>query len=292
MVCPACGKRRFVPYVSSADGQTLATDAHGDAIYGRCDREQNCGYHKYPNGVQTGNVAPRTIAPPKDYIRFYKACVFVSTYTPLFTYACKLVGPKKATEVWERYKISSDKDRTIFWQIDAQGGIRTGKTIPYGADGHRIKTDRMPANWLHKSRYWMQYADGNDLQQCYFGEHLLPQYQQAKVVIVESEKTAALMSAYTDPNKWVWLASGGSQGLQNADKNKALAGREVWLCPDNKQYYRWLGIANKNAWHIFSQIELHPVFEGCDILDMVEAGTLGADLIFSKIENENQRLQK
>ena len=44
-ICPNCGQKRFVPYVSAADGKTLA-----GAQYGRCDREQHCGYICYPSG--------------------------------------------------------------------------------------------------------------------------------------------------------------------------------------------------------------------------------------------------
>ena len=96
-------------------------------------------------------------------------------------------------------------------------------------------------------------------------------------MIVESEKTAAVLSEYA--RGWVWLASGGSQGLKNADKNKALAGREVWLLPDNGQYWNWKAVADANGWHIFDTMEKAPIFEGCDVLDVLEAGGFGRELI-------------
>ena len=121
-----------------------------------------------------------------------------------------------------------------------------------------------------------------ELQQCYFGEHLLNEQPTAKVVIVESEKTAAVLSQFS--NSWVWLASGGSQGLKNPDKNKSLHGREVWLLPDHGQYWNWATVAHENGWQIFDQIEEYPSFPGCDILDLLEAGALGMDLLkFSKL---------
>ena len=71
---------------------------------------------------------------------------------------------------------------------------------------------------------------------------------------------------------------------KNQDKNKALQGREVWLLPDHGQYWNWATVAHENGWQIFDQIEKNPIFPGCDILDLLEAGALGKDLLkFSKL---------
>jgi len=32
-------------------------------------------------------------------------------------------------------------DAAVFWQVDVNGGVRTGKIMRYGNDGHRIKED-------------------------------------------------------------------------------------------------------------------------------------------------------
>ena len=176
----------------------------------------------------------------------------------------------------------SPKSLRLISQIAKDGTVRAGKSIPYKPDGHRDKDDPYPANWLHKSQAWRGYYEGVELQQCYFGEHLLITKPTAPVVIVESEKTAAVLSQFS--KTWVWLASGGSQGLKNPDKNKALQGREVWLLPDHGQYWNWATIAHENGWQIFDQIEKNPIFPGCDILDLLEAGALGKDLLkYSKL---------
>lgn len=270
-ICPQCGKRRFVPYVLAADGETMAGPE-----YGRCDREQNCGYQRYPSDVKAKDVTPIVRMPEKP-LRFYPAAVRVDVNTNLFVYASKLCGTDNAMRIWQRYKIGRDGNRTVFWQISADGSIRAGKSIPYKTDGHRDKTDEYPANWLHKSPFWREMYEGKELQQCYFGEHLLKAHEQLPVVIVESEKTAAIMSEYSQ--SWVWLASGGSQGLKNDEKNAALKGRDVWLLPDNGQYWNWAATADKNGWHIFDTLEKCKLFEGCDILDLLEAGIFGTELI-------------
>jgi hypothetical protein len=42
-ICPNCNKNAFVYYIDKVKGEYLPTD------FGRCDREQNCKYHKAPS---------------------------------------------------------------------------------------------------------------------------------------------------------------------------------------------------------------------------------------------------
>lgn len=273
MICPNCGQRRFVPYVSSADHKTLAGEE-----YGRCDREQSCGYHKYPNGM-TACDAKKVELPKQEPIRFYPSAVEISPNSTLFDYVVSLFGVRHAMAIWSRYKIGAVNKKTIFWQIAKDGSIRGGKIIPYKTDGHRDKDDKYPAMWTHRSNAFNGYFTGKELQQCYFGEHLLKDNDKP-VLIVESEKTAALMSELSD--RFIWLASGGSQGLKNDDKNKVLKGREVWLMPDNGQYWAWKAIADKYGWNIFDTLEKAPIFEGCDILDYITAGVFPELLKYKK----------
>lgn len=59
---------------------------------------------------------------------------------------------------------------TIFWQIDKQGQIRTGKLMKYDSvTGKRIKKPFIAMNWFHS----IQYNNDYNLCQCLFGEHLL-----------------------------------------------------------------------------------------------------------------------
>lgn len=277
-ICPNCGQRRFVPYVATADGKTMA-----GAEFGRCDREDNCGYHKYPNGKSTDGIE-RKEPPNLHPLRFHPAAVRMSYKTPLFFWACRLMGTLNAMQAWKDYKVCADGSRTVFWQIAADGSIRGGKSIPYKEDGHRDKADKYPASWLHRSPRWDGYHEGEELQQCFFGEHLLNERPEAPVAIVESEKTAVILSRYG--RDFVWLACGGSQGLKNAEKNKVLKGRRVVLIPDNGQFWNWNAIAKANGWEIRDELEKHPIFSGCDILDLLEAGVLGDDLLKHKKEAE------
>ena len=59
---------------------------------------------------------------------------------------------------------------TIFWQIDMQGKIRTGKLIKYNPiTGKRQKKPYVATNWIHSLHCKKEF----NLKQCLFGEHLL-----------------------------------------------------------------------------------------------------------------------
>ena len=261
-ICPNCGQRRFVPYVLTEDNETIV-----NPDWGRCDRENSCGYWMKPNGNPV-------IQDPKP--KKHETPMWIEGYNDAFGvlnslryYAEWMVGKDKAFCAFEKYRIGTANDGgCIFLQIDINNVIRAGKIIRY-KDGHRVK-DGLPVRWLHKDLYFRQFVHGDTLKQCFFGEHLFPMRPDAPVAIVESEKTALLMSAIRP--EYVWLATGGSCGLQNPEKTKVLEGRNVTLFPDNGMYLKWRQIAIPKGWAVNE--ECLPANEhlaaGYDILDLYE----------------------
>ena len=145
----------------------------------------------------------------------------------------------------ELYAIGATKDMDIiFWQIDINGKVRTGKIMKYGEDGHRIK-DGNGVNWIHaRMKKDGHLSDDWELTQCLFGEHLLNlSLNMNKVVaLVESEKSA-LIGAACFP-QYVWLATGGKSQL-SIDKMKVLSGRTVIMFPDVDGFDEWTQQAKK-----------------------------------------------
>lgn len=260
-ICPNCGKRRFVPYVLTEDNETIVNPE-----WGRCDRENSCGYWVKPNGnpvVQNPKTkkpeTPMWVDMPRN----------LGKENSLWQYAKWLVGGDKALTAFEQYTIlTAYDDGCVFLQIDFDGDIRAGKIIRY-KDGHRVKNG-LPVRWLHKDKHYKQFVHGDTLKQCFFGEVLLSIRPFDPVAIVESEKTALLMSAIRP--EYVWLATGGSCGLHNAEKTKVLDGRDVTLFPDNGMYLKWRQIAIPKGWKVNE--ECLPANEhlaaGYDILDLYE----------------------
>lgn len=259
-VCPACGQRRFVPYVLASDGVTPAGEE-----YGRCDREQSCGYQRYPDGERFVNAEPKQVQ-PKDMLRYVGELDGVPT-CEFFRWMQSVIGEMDAYVAIQDYKIDSIDNCIIWWQIDRDGVVRTGKVMKYLADGHRDKSDTFPVTWAHKHRRLKDQFKGEELKQCLFGEHLLTRYPEKPVALVESEKTAVIMSRVFPEH--LWLATGGSQGIKSNERLTPLFGRKVILIPDDGQYYSWLKVANRYGWQCSDIAEKSRVFEGCDILDIV-----------------------
>ena len=93
------------------------------------------------------------------------------------------------------YRVGTSKHwpgSCVFWQIDINGRVRTGKVMLYDAEsGKRVKEPYSHLTWAHSL---LKLPDFN-LRQCFFGEHLLPMNRGKPVALVESEKTAMVASS-------------------------------------------------------------------------------------------------
>lgn len=131
--------------------------------------------------------------------------------------------------------------RTVWWQVDELGRVRTGKLMAYKPDGHRDKA--RPTGWVHSS---MAYDTGRlGMQQCLFGIHLTDKYQGVPVNIVESEKTAVICAVAYGMERGVWMACGGLQNLKEHElKPLSDRGRTIYLWPDRD---------GKDSWQLFAE---------------------------------------
>ena len=169
------------------------------------------------------------------------------------------------------YRIGASKTgMTIFWQIDEQQRVRTGKMMRYKPDGHRDKEATYGFDWIHSALY-RDYRSGysaekTDVRTCLFGLHLLDHYKQPNVrqtvCIVESEKTALLMAiAYGNHAKQVWMACGGLGNI-NHDKLRPLMDqdRDIILYPDRDGIDRWKAKASELRYDRVT-VDVKPVTE-------------------------------
>lgn len=254
--CPACGKRRFVRYVRADTGQYL-TD-----VYGRCDRQAHCGYHRSPYReglakdtqwvpdpfpVTRRKAKPATI-PHEVYDRLrggYASNGFLSFLHD----AAPFPFPFEAVRmVADLYRLGTVRRGTMagavaFPFIDLAGNVRAVQLKRFGAGNHTTGT-----GWLHSEFAKFHNAKGRPLPSwleaytraeakvsCLFGEHLLSAYPHSPVAVVEAPKTAVYATLYfglpDDPGAMLWLAV-GSLSYLNRDRCKALRGRRVALFPD------------------------------------------------------------
>jgi hypothetical protein len=128
---------------------------------------------------------------------------------------------------------------TVFWQLDLNRKIRTGKLMRYNPfDGKRIKEPYNYITWVHSV---LKLADFT-LLQCLFDEHLLKEDFTKPVAITESEKTAIIASIFLP--QFIWLTCGSVNNL-TFERCKVLQGRKVVLYPDMNCYEQWSKKANE-----------------------------------------------
>ena len=122
----------------------------------------------------------------------------------------------------------------VFWQIDMNGLVRTGKIMCYNPEtGHRIKEPQVFVSWAHSE---LRMPDFH-LKQCLFGEYLLKSSTSSPVMLVESEKTAVIMSHFIPD--YLWLATGGKNGCFNREAMQVLRDRNITLLPDLGATEQW-----------------------------------------------------
>lgn len=182
----------------------------------------------------TGQRIMKPTRPPQIQLSYISWDIVqrCASYNSTFVeYLCGLFDIDTIKRIGDEYALGATKDKgVIFWQIDVNGKVRTGKIMHYDADtGHRVKNGDNTTNWVHSIMQKKGQINGFNLSQCLFGEHLLKIYPTKNVAIVEAEKTAVIASAVFPEH--IWLATGGKYAI-NADKMKVLAGRKVILFPD------------------------------------------------------------
>lgn len=260
--CPACGRpHEFVLYVDES-GNKLADNV------GRCNRESSCGYHYTPKqyfldhpelrGGKTwqeelqAEVDKRTASAavshtksqpaqlcfiPDDVVR---RTIKYNRDSNFITFLRTLFDPVVIEGLIDEYRLGVARNGSvIFYQLDIQGRCRTGKIMQYDPEtGHRIKDENVPGRitWVHSLMKKLgRLPDDWTLTQSLFGEHLLAEYPDKPVALVESEKTAVICAGLMP--KFIWLATGGKSQIN--DRLLVLKGRKVVAFPDVDGFQEW-----------------------------------------------------
>lgn len=287
--CPQCGQKKFVRYLDSQTGQYLPE------MVGRCDRENNCGYHftpkqhfaDNPHSLQRNYFAPETKAPdmlPPEFmsLEYVKRSMATDQPNNFLIYLNSIFRESVAKELALKYFIGTskhiftDKDfpgylslpgATIFWQIDERERLRFGKVMLYDpATGKRVKE---PFNHVISAHKLRAETRSLNLAQVFFGQHLLNEFPDKPIGIVESEKTAVICSFFMP--QYNWIATGGKNGAKWREYSvyKALEGRRVVLFPDfgkpdtkgRTPFIVWQEIASHIAGKVRCEISVSSLLE-------------------------------
>ena len=261
--CPQCGRKYcFTRYIDTETNQYI------NERVGKCNRLDKCGYHYTPKQYFTDNPWLRD----KDFYIHTKhrdlyVCKIENPQPPKLTgrlprwFMERTLGVECDYKIWLRdsfgdsvanriiadYRIggahgdppNESATYAIFWQVDYNGDVRTGKLMNYDpATGKRIKGEGAYVNWMHSiMRSEGVLPEGWELEQCLYGEHLLSLNPKAVVALAEGPKTAHIGSALMPD--MVWVAVDSMTGL-SAERLRPLKGRSVVLFPDEgRGYTEW-----------------------------------------------------
>ncbi len=276
LYCPKCNKKSFVPYVFRDTGEPVDKDK-----FGRCDRENNCAYHLHP---KDDNFKPdRTIKP---VLKVEEVQIFpeeskinlitkrTKTCTSNLHKYCKskLLIPNDHLLKWGIY---TDNELSVFLFRNVAGVVCNLKCFKYKNNGHRDKEfqayslKQPPSTPIEKPEGGFFI---NKYRLPLFGEHLLDEKKKRIVVVVESEKTAAIASFMY--KQFDWLSCSSCNGL-TLEKLKVLKGRRViWLADADKA-----GRNNSSIRNLKQQKIEHQVLDlfsdrdnGDDLCDEIEKG--------------------
>jgi hypothetical protein len=292
-ICPSCGKRRFVRYINTITNEYL------EETHGRCDRETSCGYHNNPKqneciaivNIERLNLIPDYIDPLLVKQSLKKYC---NNNFAKFLY--KHFAKDEVENCIAKYNVGTSKHwegATVFWQINQNQKVHTGKIILFDENtGKRVKNPFPHINWVHKKIN----KDKFNLKQCLFGLHLnktgvatslqtpiaIPlQYNCNTIAIVESEKTAIIMSLFIP--EYVWMATGSKQNLK-LQLLEPIKKENIVVYPDKGEFNDW----NTKVIELQKQgfkIKCSSVIENSDF----ETGTDLADIYFAMKKNASKK---
>ena len=205
-------------------------------------------------------------------------------------FLCEYFPCDRIEEAMEHYALGATRDRkVIFWQMDINGKVRTGKMMQYDPrSGKRLRNAYGGIDWVHSylKRRNPVFA-GFNLCQCYFGEHLLRLYPRKPVALVEGEKTAVIGSMiYRD---FIWLAAGSLHGL-TAEKSAVLHDRHVVLCPDAGCFRRWADKMKRLKNGLNGKVEISELIERHASRHQRDEGYDIADYILEELAEPNHTI--
>jgi hypothetical protein len=261
-ICPNCNKRKFVKYIFKDTNDYLPD------IFGKCDRlscEELSENNPYKSGFlkeqkvsknRLSVLRPTQEIKPakKEYIprsvlgkstRSYQSSGF---YKNLNTNVKHIFPSAKLDAVFETYHLGVVKQNYLNGAltipfINFNQKICAIQVKEFDHKNHTLKTNyvhsllewnfkkqkRVPPDWLKS------YSAMEKKVSCLFGEHLLKDFKNNPVALVEAPKTAIYGALYfglpETPSDLIWLAVYNLSSLK-FEKCKILEGRDVILFPD------------------------------------------------------------
>lgn len=195
------------------------------------------------------------------------------------------IGESSVNYLLKQYCVGTDcNGNTIFWQIDMQGNVRTGKTIAYNPETGKRSHAPGSTGWRH--------SKGFRLEQVFFGtqrlanlQHELDEHNALRkslnleplvptIWLLESEKAALIAAMYLrwagyKPFTIIPMATGSCdnfnpkpEALANPyHRLQVLRGKRVVLLPDQGMFDKWAEKATHLPPDFCKKVVISPLME-------------------------------
>lgn len=289
-ICPACEKKRFVRYIDNETKEYLSNE------FGKCDRSDNCQYHKSPKQLFTNDYQYQTIEQkpkrervfiPYDILKAtmknYELNSFILNICGNIPYPFDTDDVLKVVQMYNLGTVTKGKYKgalTIPY-INKDFKTNTIQLKNFDHDNHTINGQ---TNWIHsllKYHYkttkkpfpnWLkEYEKNENIVNCLFGEHLLTQYPNNPIALVEAPKTAILGTLYfglpKNDNDLIWLAV-FNKSSYTYEKIKVLNNRKIVVVPDLSKNGNTFNEWNDKTIN-FQKLLTKSTFKVIDILEQI-----------------------
>jgi len=240
--CFACGKGgSVISYVMQHEHYTFLEACQWlSQEFGISTQTWNVPIYK-----PTPKPAPCYSEPTYTYIPEGMVDELVTTENSLCHCLMQMFQPEAVEWITEEYRLGcytmgGDEDYTVFPNIDKHGRVCNVKIQRYDTDPSSTRFGHSVGSCFWLGTMWAKEGrlpkDAQFRSSCLFGEHLLTQYPNQMVVLVESPKNA-LFGALAFP-QLVWVATGCKNALKR-NVLEPLRSRDVIVIPDRDAVQEW-----------------------------------------------------
>lgn len=236
--CPRCNKKSFVKFIETETGNYLGSQ------FGRCDHESSCQYFLKPDSEINTFVVVDIPKPIPSYhsLELVEISYLSEQQNNFIQFLKTLFTDEQVKKAVSKYLIGTSKHwngATVFWQIDNIERVHHGKIMLFNPGTGKRKKSADGIAFISSVRAVLRLNDFV-INQCLFGLHLINESNQKTIAVVESEKTAVLMSIFK-PN-YIWVATGMKGGFKY-DLLKPIKAYKIVAFPDKSEYNDWLNKA-------------------------------------------------
>lgn len=222
--CHKCFQKSFNKFIGK-------NDVYLGPKYGVCTNTR-CGYQNFPKSLSKEWAIEKF---DRGSVNLDKSLLQSSMNncleTNLAKYLMKYISQDAVLGLLNKYNVGKstygNQNHDVFWRLNSDSELINGKIIKFNQYDGKVSGNYKP-NWFYAFLHGI-----DSFQYCFFGEHLMKQYPNKTIAIVEDEITAIICDYFWP--EYVWIATGKIDDVDWKDEYflSVLKSRKVLLYPDS-----------------------------------------------------------